>query len=87
MIPTFQDRRKFAMSETVKSTQTPEESTGSDHPPFPHVQPFIVTTPEHVWDDATGTPEEDAEDIRDARLAMQEEGSIPWEEIKAELGI
>ena len=43
--------------------------------------------PDHVWDDATGTPEEDAEDVRLARLAMQEEGSIPWEAIKAELGI
>lgn len=41
--------------------------------------------PDHVWDDATGTPEEDAEDIRLARLAMQEEGSISLEELEAEL--
>jgi hypothetical protein len=38
-----------------------------------------------VWDDATGTPEEDAEDIRRAYLAMQEEGSIPLEELELEL--
>lgn len=36
----------------------------------------FTPTPSHVWDDATGTPEEDAEDIRRARLAMQEGGSI-----------
>jgi hypothetical protein len=42
--------------------------------------------PIHVWDDATGTPAEDAEDIRRAELAMQEK-SIPWEDIKAELGL
>ena len=36
----------------------------------------FTPAPAHVWDDATGTPEEDAEDIRRARLAMQEGGSI-----------
>jgi antitoxin (DNA-binding transcriptional repressor) of toxin-antitoxin stability system len=30
---------------------------------------------------------EDAEDVRDALAAMQEEGEIPWEQVKAELGL
>ena len=30
---------------------------------------------------------EDAEDIRDALAAMKEEGEIPWEQVKAELGL
>ena len=43
-----------------------------------------------VWDDATGTPEEDAADIRRALSVMgdvRENGSIPWEQDKAELGL
>lgn len=30
---------------------------------------------------------EGAEDIRDALAAMKEEGEIPWEQVKAELGL
>ena len=50
---------------------------------------FTPASP-HVWDDATGTPEEDAADIRRALSVMEdvrENGSIPWEQVKAELGI
>ena len=50
---------------------------------------FVPASPD-AWDDATGTPEEDAEDIRRARAAMEdirENGSIPWEQVKAELGL
>ena len=50
---------------------------------------FTPASP-HVWDDATGTPEEDAEDIRRARMVMEDvrdNGSIPWEQVKVELGL
>ena len=38
-------------------------------------------------DEAPGLIEEDREDLADARAAMLEEGEIPWEEVKAKLGI
>jgi|GEM_PF-4413735 len=31
--------------------------------------------------------EEDEEDIRESRTALQEEGSIPWVELRKELGL
>ena len=38
-------------------------------------------------DEVPGLTDEDREDTRDARSGMREEGAIPWEEIKAKLGI
>jgi hypothetical protein len=35
----------------------------------------------------TRKTEEDEEDIREARIALQEEGNIPWVELKKELGL
>ena len=46
--------------------------------------------PDHVWDDATETPERDAMDVTRAREVMEdirEHGTIRWEQVKAELGI
>ena len=42
------------------------------------------------YDEAPGLTDEDREDLRDARAAMEDirlNGSIPWEQVKAELGI
>jgi len=60
---------------TRKSTQLPKNPSGSS-----------VTRS----DSSLATDEEDKRDVQDARRALKEarkEGSIPWEQVKRELGL
>ena len=47
----------------------------------------VLVRPPFDPDEVSGLTDEDRQDIQDAREAMKEEGTIPWETLKAELGL
>lgn len=72
------------MSEPIKSAQ-PHGKTSGDR-----VHMLKVMSPDDAldptFDEVPGLTDEDREDIRDARLAMKDEGFVTLKELEAELG-